>query len=68
MNATLQCLLHVSELTIYFLREYPNDKNNLNEKNKLIESHGQISNVFYELVKGVCEDNIKLKNILIFLN
>ena len=64
MNATLQCLLHVSELTVYFLREYPNDKNNLNEKNKLIESHGQISNVFYELVKGVCEDEYKIKKNL----
>jgi len=64
MNATLQCLLHVSELTVYFLREYPNDKNNLNEKNKLIESHGQISNVFYELVKGVCEDEYKIKKHL----
>ena len=64
MNATLQCLLHVSELTVYFLREYPNDKKNLNEKNKLIESHGQISNVFYELVKGVCEDEYKIKKNL----
>jgi ubiquitin C-terminal hydrolase len=64
MNATLQCLLHVSELTVYFLREYPNDKKNLNEKNKLIESHGQLSNAFYELVKGVCEDEYKIKKNL----
>ena len=62
INSTLQCLLHVSELTIYFLNKYPNDKNNLNKKNKSIESHGQISNAFYELVRGVCEDELKNKN------
>ena len=56
MNATLQCLLHVSELTVYFLREYQNDINTLNEKNKLVESHGQISKAFYKLVEGVCKD------------
>ena len=61
MNATLQFLLHVSELTVYFLSQYPDDKNNLNEKNKLIKSHGQISNAFYELVKGVCEAEYKTK-------
>ena len=59
MNATFQCLLHVSELNIYFLNNYPNDKNTLNEKNKSIESHGQVSDAFYELVKGVCEDELK---------
>ena len=59
MNAALQCLLHVSELTLYFLREYPNDKSNLKEKNKYIESQGQISNAFYELVKGVCKDDLE---------
>ena len=37
MNATLQCLLHVSELVIYFLQEYEKDKLILNEKNKNIE-------------------------------
>ena len=63
MNATLQCLLHVSELTLYFIREYPNDKNNLKEKNKLIESKGQISNAFYELVEGVCKDEYIKKMI-----
>jgi len=61
MNATLQCLLHVSELTLYFLREYSNDKNSLKEKNKLVESNGEISNAFYKLVKGVCEDEYNIK-------
>ena len=62
INSTLQCLLHVSELTVYFLNRYPKDKNNLNKKNKSIESHGQISNAFYELVREVCEDELKSKN------
>ena len=64
MNVALQFLLHVSELTVYFLSQYPNDKNNLNEKNKLNKSHGQISNSFYELVKGVCEAEYKKKKNL----
>ena len=62
INAILQCLLHISELNVYFLNDYPNDKNNLNEKNKSYETQGQVSNAFYELVKGVCEDEFKSKN------
>ena len=62
MNATLQCLLHTSELNAYFLNTYSNDKNNLNEKNKSIVSYGQVSNAYYELVKGVCENEFKSKN------
>ena len=58
MNATLQCFLHVSELTVYFLCEYPYEKNYLINKN-----HGKISIAFYELVKAVCEDEYKRKKI-----
>ena len=61
MNSTLQCLLHVSELTVYFLREYSNEVNSLKERNKLVESNGEISNAFYKLVKGVCEDEYNIK-------
>ena len=57
MNATLQCLLHVSELVIYFLQEYEKDKLILNEKNKNIESKGKISEAFFNLVKGVNEES-----------
>ena len=53
MNATLQCLLHVYELIAYFLEEYPNDFSMLKKKNKDIESNGEISKAFYNLVKGV---------------
>ena len=62
MNATLQCLLHVSELVIYFLQEYEKDKLILNEKNKNIESKGKISEAFFNLVKGVNEESIKDNN------
>jgi ubiquitin C-terminal hydrolase len=58
MNATLQCFLHVSELTVYFLCKYPYEKNYLINKN-----HGKISIAFYELVKAVCEDEYKRKKI-----
>ena len=57
MNATLQCLLHISELISYFLKEYPNDSPSLKKKNKDIETKGNISEAFYQIVKGVQSDN-----------
>ena len=59
MNATLQCLLHVCELIVYFLEEYPKDKNTLNDTNKNAKSRGDISEAFYKLVKGVCDTENK---------
>ena len=59
MNATLQCLLHTSELVLYFLNEYPNDYKKLMNKNKNVESHGEISQAFSNLVQGVCKKNPK---------
>ena len=56
MNATLQCLLHVNELTCYFIDEYPRDRSNLLAINKNIQTGGEISRVFYELVMGVVEN------------
>ena len=56
MNATLQCLLHVSELSCYFIDEYPRDRSNLLAINKNVQSGGEISRVFYELVIGVIEN------------
>ena len=56
MNATLQCFLHVSELDAYFLNEYKNDYLNLLKKNKDLETKGNISEAFYNLVKGVISD------------
>ena len=59
MNATLQCLLHICELIVYFLEEYPKDKNTLNDTNKNVKSRGDISEAFYKLVKGVCDTENK---------
>ena len=53
MNATLQCLLHVSELTIYFLDEYQKDQQFLLKTNNNVASGGNISRAFFNLVKGV---------------
>ena len=57
MNSIIQCLLHSNELFAYFLNEYPNDCVNLKKKNKHIESQGNISRTFYNIVKGVQPDN-----------
>ncbi len=57
MNATLQCLLHVSEIDAYFLNEYKNDYSMLMKKNNNVESQGNISKAFYGLVKGVLLDD-----------
>ena len=53
MNATLQCLLHVSELIVYFIDEYPKDQKFLLNANKYVPSGGNISREFYNLVIGV---------------
>ena len=57
MNATLQCLLHASELVAYFLDEYPKDCQMLKAKNKTAITKGKISDAFNELVIGVCDRN-----------
>ena len=56
MHTTLQCLLHLCQLVAYFLNEYKNDYLNLMKKNKYVESQGNISEAFYNLVKGVIDD------------
>ena len=61
MNATLQCLIHVPELSLYFLNEYPKDKQILNYKNVKVRTQGNLSDAYYDVVKGV--DN-KSKEII----
>lgn len=53
LNATLQCLLHVSDLVLYFINEYPNVLSDLNEKNSHIETGGNITKALYELFLGI---------------
>jgi ubiquitin C-terminal hydrolase len=67
MNATLQCLLHVSELVAYFLDEYPKDCQMLKNKNQTVETRGEISKAFNELVKGVYDKN-EMNNVLSSIN
>ena len=62
MNATLQCLLHVSELNSYFLNEYPNDYKVLNTKNAFAESKGNISLSYFYVVQGVYMQNLNYFN------
>ena len=62
MNATLQCLLHVSELNSYFLNEYPNDYKVLNTKNAFAESKGNISLAYFYVVQGVYMQNLNYFN------
>ena len=58
MNATLQCLIHVQELSLYFLNEYPKDKEILNSRNISSETQGRLSEVYYYLIKNI--ENISL--------
>ena len=60
MNATLQCLLHIPELSLYFLNEYPKDKNILKNKNYYIRTKGNLSDAYYDVVNGV---DIKSKEV-----
>jgi ubiquitin C-terminal hydrolase len=53
MNATLQCLLHIPELNLYFLNEYPKDKNILNNINIESESKGKLSEAYYDVIKNI---------------
>ena len=63
MNTVLQCLLHVNELICYFLNEYPRDCKFLNEKNNDASTQGNISKVFYELIKNVYPQQEESSNI-----
>ena len=62
MNATLQCLLHISELNSYFLTEYPNDHLVLNSKNASSDTKGNISLAYYNVVNGVYLQNLQYFN------
>jgi hypothetical protein len=53
MNATLQSLIHIPELSLYFLNEYPKDEQLLNNINSHSVTKGQLSKAYYEVVKGV---------------
>ena len=54
MNATLQCLLHVSDFILYFINEFPEDQGKLFYINKDVQD---ISKAFVNLVMDVCGIN-----------
>ena len=57
MNSTLQCLLHISELNIFFLNIYPNNRETFDRINKEAETCGRLSKEYYLLVKDVFNKN-----------
>ena len=62
MNSTLQFLLHIPELNIFFYNSYPNFLNQPNYKKIIekVESKGKLSQGFRNLLKktmGFIEDN-----------
>ena len=57
MNSTLQLLLHVNNLINYFLEDYEIIKDTLKKMNKNSSTSGEISEAFYKIVLGVCQNN-----------
>jgi ubiquitin carboxyl-terminal hydrolase 8 len=70
MNSTLQCLLHIPELNYFFINIYPDQIKNLKKINKDAETRGRLSEEYYKVVKGVCEEiitgNKKSKNYFFY--
>ena len=63
MNATLQCLLHVSPLIAYFFNIYLRDKDSLKKLNDTIPSKGEISEAFCGIIKSIAETAKKKDSI-----
>jgi len=68
MNSTLQCLLHIPELTYYFINKYPFDEQKLNKINKDVETHGKLSKEYYNVVENVCKSQFNPKSKKYFYN
>ena len=51
LNSIIQCLLHIEEFINYFLNKLPQDIDSLKEKNKNVETDGNISQTLYRLIK-----------------
>ena len=57
MNSTLQCLLHIPELSFYFLNIYEQFKTNHGTIIKKTESKGRISAEYFSMVKEIFTDS-----------
>ena len=53
MNSTLQCLLHVPELNIFFINIYSKERKIFNIMNNKIETKGRISEEYYKVLNGL---------------
>ena len=67
MNATLQCLMHVSPLIDYFFNVYPKQCQEIKQINKSVETEGKISGAFYGLLKAINAKYIQRKRLNISL-
>ena len=63
MNATLQCLMHVSPLIDYFIFVYPKQCQEIKQINKSVETEGKISGAFYGLLKAISAKGIQRKRL-----
>ena len=57
MNSTLQCLLHIPELTDFFLNIYSKQRENFKKINHSTESKGKLSEKYSELVFNVMRNS-----------
>ena len=64
MNSIIQCLVHISELGIYFLNEYPDDSLTLRKRNINSESRGEVSLALYNIIKYLYENKDNEINLI----
>jgi len=62
MNSILQCLLHIPELNAFFIKLYPERKNEFMKINNDCETNGRLCEEYYNIVKKVFENNNNNKN------
>ena len=59
LNSTLQCLIHIPELNNFFIKVYPQQKDNFLSINKNIETKGIISKSYFDIVFSSCKNLLK---------
>ena len=66
MNSTLQCLFHVSPLISYFLSVYPKDFKSLKKINESVNTQGNLSYAFYDVIKSIFNASKSKQNLSSF--
>ena len=59
LNSTLQCLIHIPELNNFFIKVYPQQKDNFLSINKYRETKGIISKSYFDIVINSCKNLLK---------